>query len=169
MQLLKRISTRSVFGPKEDVQRLVLSDEKKNHPLYRIYGYATAYVTGASKFKNQDGSDQPDWQCIAGEFEAVNVHGEVFTASLCFLPNYITGPIVQALRDNQDIQQIEIAYDIVAQHDKGSATSYIYLAQPVKRGGETTQLDKLRERIVDAPMIGGPSPMKQLEGGKKGK
>lgn len=165
-QLLKRISTRSVFGSKEDIQRLVLSDEKKNHPLYRLYGYATGYVTGPSKFKNADGSDQADWVCIAGDFEAVNMDGEVFNAALCFLPNYITGPIANALKENSDIQQIEIAYDIVAQYDKNSATSYIYLAQAVRRPGEVSQLESLREKIEGAPMLAGPNAPKQLEGGK---
>lgn len=162
MQLLKRISTRSVYGSKEDIQRLVLSDTKKNHPLYRVYGFATGYVQGPSKFKNTDGSAQPDWSCIAGDFEAVNVEGEVFNASLCFLPNYITGPIVQALRDNSDIQQIEIAFDIVAQHDPNSATSYTYLAQQVKRAGETSQLETLRDKIEGTAMIGAPKVQKAL-------
>lgn len=169
MQLLKRISTRSVFGSKEDIQRLVLSNEKINHPLYRVYGYATGYVTGASKFKNADGTDQPDWVCIAGDFEAINTNGEVFNAALCFLPNYITGPIVQALKENSDISQIEIAYDIVAQYDKQSATSYTYLAQSVRRAGEVSQLESLREKIEGAPMIGRSEAPKQLEGKGKGK
>ena len=167
MQLLKRISTRTVFGSKEDIQRLVLSDEKKNHPLYRVYGYATGYVTGASKFKNADGTDQPDWVCVAGDFEAINTDGQVFNASLCFLPNYIVGPIVQALRDSQDIHQIEIAYDIVAQYDKNSATSYTYLAQQVKRGDEPTQLESLREKISGPAQLSAPEHRKQIEAGKK--
>lgn len=169
MQLLKRISTRSVYGSKEDIQRLVLSDEKKNHPLYRIYGYATGYVTGKSKFKNADGTDQPDWQCIAGDFEAINTEGEVFNAAMCFLPNYITGPIVQALKDNQDIEQVEIAFDIVAQYDKQSATSYTYLAQQVRRPGEVSQLEALRGKLDDAPALGAPEGRKALADGTKKK
>lgn len=146
-QLVKRLATRTIFGSKADIQKLVLDDQKNNIHLYRIFGQATGYVSGKSKFQNPDGSDQADWIGIAGDFEAMNaVTGECFQGVIAFLPTYIVQPIVEAVK-NPEIDAVNIAFDVFAQYDSTSATSYIYLARPVKQAGEKTVVDTMREAL----------------------
>lgn len=161
MQLLKKISTRTVFGAKADVQKLVLDDQNSNHLLYRVYGEARGFVSGSSKFADKD--EASGWQALAGEFEAVNRNGEVFNAAICFLPAYVIGPIVEKLKDDSDAI-VTFGFDIYAKYDEKAATSYVYLAEPLRRKGETSPLDLMREGFK--PLLGKDAPRLEHKGKK---
>lgn len=165
--LLKKISTRTVFGSKADVLKLIIDDEKNpvNRFLYRVYGQAKGYVSGTSRFSDKD--EPSNWTALAGEFEAVNSNGEIFYAAICFLPAYVTGPIVEALKEDGN-EGIEFGFDIYAKFDATAATSYIYLCEPLRKEGEQSPLDKMRSGFKALPgMIEGQA--KQIEHHGKGK
>lgn len=163
MALVKKISTRTVFGTKADVQKLVLEDQKSNHFLYRVYGEARGFVTGTSKFSDKD--EPSEWQALAGEFEAVNNDGEVFDAAVCFLPAYVIGPIVERLKQ-EGVENVTFGFDIYAQYDEKAATSYIYLCEPLRRAGEEAAIDKMREGLKPLPGKANPQ-IEHKKGGKK--
>lgn len=167
MQLLKKISTRTVYGSKADIQKLVLDDQKSNHLLYRVYGEAKGYVSGTSKFSDKD--EPSGWTAIAGEFEAVSAKdGEVFNAAICFLPGYVTGPIVERLKSD-DTEGVIFGFDIYAKYDEKAATSYVYLAEPLRRQGETSPLELMREGFKPLQIAGGSSRPALIEGHAKAK
>ena len=160
--LLKKISTRTVFGGKTEVQKLVLEDQSANHFLYRVYGEARGYVSGSSKFSDKD--EPSEWQAIAGDFEAVNADGEIFGGAICFLPNYVIGPIIERLK-MEGVESVQFGFDIFARYDEKAATSYIYLAEMLRRAGEESPIEKMREGFKALP---GAKTTPQIEH-KKGK
>lgn len=144
-QLLKKISAKTVYGGKAEIQKLVLSDQKKNHPLYRVFGQATGFVSGSSRFSDKD--EPQSWNALAGDFEAINFeNGEVFDAAICFLPNYVVTPIVEKLK-SEGVESVEFAFDVFAQFDEKAATSYIYLAQAVRAEGVESPVDRMRQAL----------------------
>lgn len=148
MPLLKKISTRTVFGPKADVLKLVLDDQANNMFLYRVYGQARGYVSGTSRFSDRD--EPSGWTALAGEFEAVNRDGEMFNAAICFLPQYVTGPMVEALKAEGN-DGVEFGFDIFAKYDEKAATSYIYLAEPLRKAGDISPLETMRTGFKALP------------------
>lgn len=162
--LLKKLSTRTVFGSKADVLKLIVNDDKEptNRFMYRIFGQARGYVSGSSRFQDKD--EPSNWTALAGEFEAVNADGEVFMAAICFLPAYVTGPIVEALKQEGG-GSVEFGFDIYARYDSQAATSYIYLAEPLRKAGEKSPLDEMRTGFKALP---GTEQVRQIEH-KKGK
>lgn len=168
MQLLKKLSTKTVFGGKAKIQQLVLGDAEKPgnkplHFLYRVYGEARGFVSGSSRFSDRD--EPSEWHALAGEFEAVNADGEVFNGSICFLPAYVTGPIIEALK-GEDAKAVQFGFDISAQYDDKAATSYIYLAEMLRKAGETSPLQSMRDGFKALP---GTKAAPQIEGPKEGK
>ena len=163
MPLLKKISTRTVFGVKADVLKLVLADQKTNQFLFRVYGEAMGHVSGSSRFTDKD--EPSNWTALAGEFEAINRDGEVFNAAICFLPAYVTGPIVERLKE-EGISKVLFGFDIYAAFDEKAATSYVYLAEPLRKADEVSPLDGMRTGFKALP---GAAGAKQIEGPKEGK
>jgi hypothetical protein len=167
MQLAKQLSTRTVFGTKADIQKLVLADEAANHFLYRIFGEITGYVQGKGRHKRIDketGEAQDTfWTKFAGEFIAVRGDNEEFMSSLCFLPDYIAGPYRQRL-ENDGEAEIPFAFDIYAKFSKDSATSYEYIAVPVRPTGEESKLAKMVKAMPQLPRPG----QLLIDGTKKG-
>lgn len=163
-QLLKVISVKTMTGlAKTDLQKLVLENQTKNVPLFRVYGEATGYVSGEGKFKRDDGTPST-WNKLAGDFEAVRFDtGEIFQSAMCFLPDYVTAPILKEL-GQEGVQAVQFAYDILLQFDPQSATSYIFLAKPLRANAGESAVDKLRAALPPPPSAQG-----QIAGPKKGK
>lgn len=163
--LIKAISTRTVGFEKADVQKLVLADEKSSHFLYRIAGEADACVTGKSKFKQTDqetGESVPSsWTKFSGEFIAMNSKNEQFESAIAFLPNYVAGPLAQAITEGQ---VINFAFDIYAVYNKQSATSYEYVAQPLRSAdGES----RVAARMEGLGLLPHQKPKALTDGKKK--
>jgi hypothetical protein len=150
--LIKAISTRTVGFEKADVQKMVLADEKASHFLYRVVGEADACVTGNSKFKRVDsetGEAVPStWTKFSGEFMARNSKGEEYESAIAFLPNYVSGPLAAAISDGQVVQ---FAFDIFAVYNKQSATSYEYVAQPLRSAGGESRVAARMEGLGQLP------------------
>lgn len=166
-QLLRKISTRTVFGAKSDVLELCFTDKTTQHLLYRVAGYCTSTRTGQTD-EDRLGDDKKrdtrrDWTCLIGEFNAINaVTGEVFSSGQCFLPDYLTATVVGKLAG--ETEKVFFAFDIFAKFDKDSATSYVYIAVPVRPATEEKSaldtymegLAKLPSPASNAPALSGP-------------
>lgn len=156
--LCKVINTKSVFGGKADIQKLVLEDQKEPQFLYRIIGEISGFVTGKSKFTRTDTEtgevmDQL-WTKFAGDFVAINRGGRQFESVICYLPDYIGGPLRNAI-EHEPGNAVQIGFDVFAMFSEKSATSYEFIAQPLR--------DQSAQEKV-ASMLAGMSP---LPGGVK--
>jgi len=133
--LCKIINTKSVFGGKADIQKLVLDDQKEPQFLYRIIGEISGFVTGKSKFQRTDTEtgevQDQEWTKFAGDFIAINRGGRQFESVICFLPDYIGGPIKSAI-EHEPGNAVQIGFDVFAMFSEKSATSYEFIAQPLR-------------------------------------
>lgn len=149
--LIKQISTRTVFGEKADIQRLVLSDEHQSHFLYRLIGRAEGFMIGKGRHQRVDKETgeavDTFWTKFAGDFLAINARNEEFESAICFLPEYVSGPIANSLKDDPDAVA-DIKFDIYARYNKQSPTSYEFVAQPIRTGQAAA-----RALMVDLPAL----------------
>jgi hypothetical protein len=164
--LIKAIDTKTVYGGKTDIQKLVLSDEKKSHFLYRVWGVIEGYLRGESKKHTRTDKDTGEvtnstWVKFGGDFRALKEDGTEYEAAVCFLPPYVTGPIVQAI-DNAGESEVNIqfAFDVFAVFDSNSATSYTYVCQPLKDAGAESKLAKMQAALPPMPKKALPAPKK---------
>lgn len=164
MQLLRKISTRTVYGSKADIQALVLADRTKSHPLFRVIGFCNGSRTGATKDINEetggpnardvkpktiapDGTPMRDWTALLGGFEATNLKtNEKYRSGVCFLPNYVIDSILGQL--GSGVESVKFAFDVAARFDEGSATSYIYEATSLIEPSDDDALNVLTRSIV---------------------
>lgn len=155
MQIVKKISAATVFGGKSEILETVFRDKSKNHPLYRVVGKCNGSRTGAGK------EGMNDWVAMLGSFQATNaITGEVFRAGACFLPQFAADLVLGQL--GGDVDSVKFAFDIGAQHDERSATSYIYTAVPLMEPSEDDELNAMENNL---PRLGAPSAVKQLSDG----
>lgn len=152
--LTKVISTKTVFGGKADIQELVLAKKDEPQFLYRIVGAITGYVTGESKFKRVDtetGEVTPQtWTKFAGDFVAINRKNQQFEAVICFLPDYIGGPIKAGIAAEPG-NEVQIGFDIYTMFSDKSATSYEFIAQPMRSSDEPSRVEKMLENMPALP------------------
>lgn len=168
--LIKVISTKTVFGDKAALQRLVLSDEKASHFLYRVLGQAEAYMQGKGRFQRKDNETgeltDTVWTKFAGDFIAVNRDGDEYESATCFLPEYVSGPILQSIQNGSEHT---FGFDVYAKYSATSATSYEFIAQPMRRQGEESPAARLKATMVALPGNKVQAIEDQSEGGKKTK
>lgn len=125
MQLVRKISARTVFGSKTNVLELVLTDKTKDHPLFVVGGIVSGTKSGEAKIEGED-SKRP-WVALTGRFKAINTRGEVFQSAVLFLPAYLVESVTAALAiEGDDKGVVQIKYGVFAKFDESSATSYVY-------------------------------------------
>lgn len=189
MQLLRKISARTVFGSKADIQTLVLVERNTRQPLFRVVGIANGMRTGStedvkdenagpdvkSKPRTIDaatGKPMRDWTALLGGFEAQKLDkdgtptGEKFRSGVCFLPNYVVDSVTGQL--TSDVLSVKFAFDIYAMFDEQSATSYTYEAVSLIEPAEDDQLALLSKQLA-TPKIAAPTetPKDQPKEAKK--
>jgi len=131
-QLIRKISTATVYGSKMTVLKKTLTDESANHELYQVYGRARMIERGKSKFDASVNEEEreSDWKAFVGQFEAVNLDtGEVFQSGKCFLPDFAAN--IVAGQFDAEISNVEFAFTVQAQADTQSATGYTYSVTPL--------------------------------------
>lgn len=164
IQLVRRIDRTTVAGGKTDILKLVMSDDKTTHFLYRVGGAAIGVIRGPSKFKDQDGKTGADWIKLVGRFRAQNAAGEIFQSGTAFLPGDISNIIADKLEGDND--QVTFLYDVHVRFDTSLATSYGYIVEPVRKPDETDPLDTLFDA---APRLEGPAKTPALAAPGKSK
>lgn len=157
MQLLRKISTATVFGGKGNVLDIVMKDRNTAHPLYRVVGIANGTREGKSKF--DDRPDAQDWRALLGQFEATNlITGEVYRSGVCFMPGYVVDTV--AGQFGGDVENIKFAFDIAAKYAEKSATSYEYFASPLIEPAEGDPLSSLSASLTPIKALEGPKTKK---------
>jgi hypothetical protein len=154
--LVKCIDNKSVFGDKEKILETVMSDKTREHLLYRVFGEITGSQTGLGKHKriNKETGLAEDtfWTKFMGDFRAISAEtGEMFTAATAFLPAYVSGQFVTALKDDEEGLSIIFAYDIYARYNKDSITSYEFIAVKVRKQDETNAVQAMAEALPPMP------------------
>lgn len=154
--LVKVISTKTVFGDKERVLETAMSDKGKEHFLYRVFGVIQGMQIGKGRFKRVNAetntAEDTTWTKFFGDFCAINVSNENFEGASCFLPSYVNGQFESTLSaDTEGGASIEFAYDVFVRYNKDSATSYEYIAQPVRRAGDENPLAKMVTELAPLP------------------
>ena len=155
-QLLKKISLRTVFGSKSDIQELVLRDRQAEHLLMRIIGFANGTREAKSREVGDDG-EKITSVGLVGEFEATNLQtGEVFSSAVAWLPQMAVDAVAGQLGD-EDAQRVGFAFDIGVKYAEQSATSYEFIVKPCVEMKESDAMAELRSKLPD-PQSGLPSP-----------
>lgn len=148
-QLLKKISRSTVFGDKADVQRIVLLDQAKDHPLYSVGGRVTQIEKVFSKFRPDADDDFSDGAPrerraefkLIGEFQAINQQtGEVFISPICWLPAFAASLIVGRFIEGE---ALEFALLIGAKYDATVATSYQFTVKPLMEDNADPSMQRI--------------------------
>lgn len=150
--LVKQISTKTVFGDKEAILKLVMTDTNTEHFLYRTFGVIEGHAIGKGKHKRVDRETgeavDSYWTRFFGEFYAKNRDGKEFEAAATFLPEYVGGQFVTQLIGEGDVAAIEFAYDIFAVYNKDSITSYEFIAKAVRRTDEPSRVEAMKQNML---------------------
>lgn len=152
--LVKVITTKTVFGDKEKVLETVMKDKTREHFLYRVFGVIDAKQEGeTARFqrlnKDTNAMEPSEWTKLFGDFAAINADNETFEGAALFLPGYVTGQFSEQLESGA--LGIHFAFDVFARYNKDVATSYEYIAAPVKRAGQESPLAKMASELAALP------------------
>lgn len=149
--LTKVISNKTAYGDKELVLETVMKDKNREHFMYRVFGTIEGHEIGRSRFtrvnEETKEAEQVTFTKFFGEFYAKNASGAEFESAVCFLPTYVSGQFVTALT-GEGALGIDFAYDIFCVYDKSSATSYAYIAQPVKNAEDKAKSEAKKAQFL---------------------
>lgn len=150
--MLTKVINNSALGfTKEVVLELVMSNKESEHFLYRVGGIIEGHEIGRSHFKRVNKetgeAENQTWTRFFGEFVAATKDGKTYEAATCFLPSYVNGQFVTGLLEEGNAE-IEFGYDIFAVYSKQSATSYEFLAVPIKKADEPDRLENIKRILI---------------------
>ena len=149
--LLKKISLRTVYGGKTEILEAVMKDRSKKIPLMRVYGEAIGIRTAQSREAGDDG-EKIKSTGLVGEIQAVNLAtGEAFFSTVCWLPQMAVDLVAAQFSPDDDLQKISFAFDIGAQWDEKSATSYMFTVDPLLELTPTDSMAKLTASLPPLP------------------
>ena len=137
MQVIKKISTKTVFG---SVNARMLPEDGAIKELYNVMGIASAVQVGESNYGA--------WECLRGRFRAVNLEtGEEVEAGQAFLP-----ALAHELVAPQVIEgtTVEFALTIGARISESSPVGYEYTAAPLLEPSEADPMNQLAKRVEAA-------------------
>ena len=137
MQMIKKISTKTVFG---SVNAKMLPEDGSTRELYQVMGIASAIQAGESNYGA--------WECLSGRFRAVNLEtGEEVEAGKAFLPGLAHDLVASQIVDGA---QVEFALIIGSRRSDASPVGYEYTAQPVLELSEADPMNQLAKRVEAA-------------------
>lgn len=161
MQIIKKISVATVHGA-IDKKALFALPAHETLPVMRVMGVATGVETGTSQMG--------DWECLTGEFKAINTQGEIFYSGKAFLPGAGHSVIAGKLL-GQGAEGVEFVFDFAAQADKPgakpSATGYTYQVLPVIEQAAESRIKRLEAQIEAAKTLREETPQEEKPHGKK--
>ena len=98
-------------------------------------------IVGISKSAQPGQTSLGDYLKLVGSFKGVNlITGEMFEASSCILPNFITESIAAALTDGSNV---EFAIQIGVRSKPSSVTGYEYTMRPLIEPKPNDAMEKL--------------------------
>lgn len=138
-KIINKLSVKAVFGGKGPILDKVMGDKTKAHPIVRFLGIATGMKTG-------EGDNGP-WTGLTGQFKGINLDtGEEFRSGVLFMPNVAQDMVIGALMG--DTKAVEFGFEVTAQYDEASATSYAFGASPLFESAESDPLKMLESKIA---------------------
>jgi hypothetical protein len=144
----RKLSVGEMGWTKPEIQKLVISDQVSQHHLCRFVGVAT----GAKPYKIKEGDRAGETAFgIQGQFEGTSAaDGSVKAGTVLYLPGYLTDAVLANFIDDT-VAGVRIAYDIYAQYDERSATSYTFTGRDLINS--TSQgVEEVKVQIQALPM-----------------
>lgn len=158
MKLITKLSVKAIIGGKGNILETVMKDKTVEHVVARIVGIASGLKTG-------EGDNGP-WTGLTGQFKGTNLMtGEVYQSGILFMPNVAQDMVIGALMG--ETKAVEFGFDITAQYDESSATSYVYGAIPLFESSEADPLKALEARISTQALENKPETEEKKQDAKK--
>ncbi len=149
----RKLSVGEMGWDKEAILKAVLAETGRQHFLARFVGVAT----GVKPYKIKEGDRAGETAFgIMGQFQGTNSDGEVMDGTTLYLPGYINDMVVNALSIGDDVVSVRVAFDIYAQYDAKSATSYVFTGRDLI-GGQQAGVQEVNEQIKALALPSGPS------------
>jgi len=157
--MAKRLSVKELGWDKPTLQAAVLANKGSRVFLARFVGLATALRPYRIK---AEGDKQGEIAYgLVGQFEGTSANGEVKPGAVLYLPAYVQDMIAAVLQSNPDVSGVQVAYDVYAVYDDGSATSYTFEVFDLLNTGAES-VDEVKASIKALPMpsaiVALPSP-----------
>lgn len=141
--IVKKMSTKTVFGSKTDIQELVLADKTKPVNLFDVIGIARTVAKGETAMG--------PWVAFIGDFRAKSYNPKyadrVFVSGRLFLGGPAEDLLLGQMLPQSD-NYVEFAFTIQAQFDETSATSYTYQAVPLVEPSADDPIERLRRKLT---------------------
>lgn len=144
IQLISKIAPRTVVGrfPKPT----------KQEKLFSVYGLASGLQSGESSYGT--------WECLTGNFEAVNLAtGEAFQSPRCFLPHTAHGMIASQFKTGAEGVSVKFALEIGVKPAETSV-GYEYTVTPLVKPSEDDAMAKLRGEVSGQLRLAKPKASK---------
>lgn len=160
-ELGNKLSVKSFGWDKGTILEAVMANKDEPIFLARFMGAASGlrkYKVPANQVK--DGVDEGFG--LSGQFVGVNSDGEQVKGSVLYLPRYVHDMVEAALTMSGDVEAVRIGFDIYAQFDEDSATSYVFTARDLLNTGSTVVTEVFNKVMA----LGMPGALKALPKGK---
>jgi len=149
MELISKISTKTVYGSVNAKTPEDASVKKHKGALYRVFGIANDVRHGESTYGT--------YTEFRGDFRAVNMHtGVEFGAGKCFLPTIASNLLEGQFSD--DMSSVQFAFDIGVKASEQQA-GFEYTVTPLVKPAEGDPLSGLANSLPALPKI--PAPKKK--------
>jgi hypothetical protein len=136
MQLIKKISTKTVLGKRPDVP-----EGDKAVFLWDLIGIANGSKHGESANGPYTG--------LTGQFQAINrLTGEVYRSGIAYPPAVALDMVLGQL--GPEVQSVQFAFSIGVKKDGQAATGYVYVAEPLVNVSENDPLEALIGKVKHA-------------------
>ena len=148
MSIINKISVRSVYGDKKKIRKAAEAAKGEPVTVMRVVGIARGFETG-------EGDNGP-WVKFKGNFQGTAVDtGELFKSGKLFLPG-VASDLLEAELMNDEVTNVELAFDIHAVEDDTSAVGYVYTVTPLIEVGENDPIMALVSSLPELPKIAAP-------------
>jgi len=123
MELIGKISVKTVIGNKKTINDAVSTYKGASVPIMRVVGRVTGIERGSSTYG--------EWLALKGNFQATNIlTGEIFMSGTAFLDTTYCKTIEDELI-KEEVSVVEIAVDVNAATSATSQSGYIYSLRPL--------------------------------------
>jgi hypothetical protein len=146
MEIVKKLTLRTMNLGKV-VLRKAVPEEGDNKSVAKIVGRTTL----AQPVQGDNGESLR----LIGDFTGLNLlTGEIFSSTVCFIPNFVAEPLANALKESD---AVEFAIEITAKFSEKSAVGYEFGVKPLLETKPTNAMQALLERSgVALPALTAP-------------
>lgn len=122
----RKLSVRELGWDKAAILKAVLDNQNAQHFLGRFVGVTTSL----KPYRIKDGDRAGEMAYgLMGQFKGIAPDGSEVGGSVLYLPGYVNDMVIAALQSSEDVASVRLGFDIYAQYDASSATSYVFTAR----------------------------------------